>query len=270
MAKHWYYRSGDEAYQIPKADGNGMKSPTITDAKQIGLVPSVTTIISDTQHAERLQRWKMWRVLKTAYGAVDLANQLEFNQWSAAVQKKAFSSGEEGADLGTQIHAVIESILRNEDLPDYEMELAPEFFFGFSDWWNNSGLTAVSIEHKFAHPIGYGGKMDLVAYDEDDRDVFVDWKTKNTRGKTIKDFMLPEQPKQLAAYAKGWAASTRSVLQSPRIISVYVSRDEQGRVEEHEWDSEMFEDYWEAFLGLLVNWKLDNKYDPCFYSEEEQ
>ena len=42
---HWYKPDGTPQFEIPKKSGKGMKKPNITDARELGLLPSVTTIL---------------------------------------------------------------------------------------------------------------------------------------------------------------------------------------------------------------------------------
>src|SRR6056300_705776 len=45
---HWYEKDGTPAYKVPMAkDPNKMRNTTLRDAKKLGLLPSVTTIIKE-------------------------------------------------------------------------------------------------------------------------------------------------------------------------------------------------------------------------------
>jgi len=264
MGKHFYWPSGDSAYTIPKKNGKGEKCPNITDARELGLLPSVTTIIGDVKRKQAMENWRLWKYGNSAYSNADRAATLDFNRWHSRNKDEAFASVGEAADLGTQIHLIVESVINNEEIPDVEMEVSPDLMVGFSEVWNELGLSVLDTEYSFAHPLGYGGRGDLVALANDGYDlVFVDWKTRDTKpGKTI-DF-YGELPVQLIAYAHGWHKNMHKTLNAfeTRLISVVISRTEHGRVEYKEWPQSQFPHYWSSFLGLFHNWCLDNNYWP--------
>ncbi len=54
---HWYRTDGTPCYQVPRADGKGLRPTTLRDARKLGLVPSVTGIIRCAA-APQLEAWK--------------------------------------------------------------------------------------------------------------------------------------------------------------------------------------------------------------------
>ena len=45
-SSHWYdSATGEPRHEIPKAKGDGMRKPTIADARKLKLLPSVTSIL---------------------------------------------------------------------------------------------------------------------------------------------------------------------------------------------------------------------------------
>jgi len=259
MGKHFYWPSGDSAYTIPKKNGKGEKCPNITDARELGLLPSVTTIIGDVKRKRAMENWRLWKYGNSAYSNADRAATLDFNRWHSRNKDEAFASVGEAADLGTQIHLIVESVINNEEIPDVEMEVSPDLMVGFSEVWNGLGLRVEETEYNTVHPLGYAGRGDLVASDEVGY-VFVDWKTRDTKPGKAVDF-YSELPVQLTAYAKAYLDKL-PMCYLPRLISVVISRTEQGRVEYKEWPQDQFMHYWSSFLGLFHNWCLDNNYWP--------
>jgi len=53
---HWYTKDGEPAYTIERADGKGFRNTTLRDAKKLGLLPSVTTILG-VAAKPGLQNW---------------------------------------------------------------------------------------------------------------------------------------------------------------------------------------------------------------------
>lgn len=263
---HYYWRNGDSAYELPlKTDPSRTKKTTLADARKLGLVPSVTTILK-AKSSPALESWRIRKVLEAAYNNKDSG--IPLDQWSGMVKEEAFEIVGRSADEGTQYHLVVESVVNNQDLPDYELSIPPEFFSGFCEWWAGMGVTCVETEVGFAHPLGYGGRMDFVGYDEGGRDVFIDWKTQDTAGKKKCGFYRDSFPVQLSAYMEGYRdkiARDMLFLNDPRMISVVISRDEPGRIEHKEWDDP--EMYLDAFKALFEWWKFDKQFDPAWEVE---
>jgi len=231
-------------------------------------VPSVTTILK-AKASFALSSWRERMLLNTAYDNRNTG--LPLDQWSGMVKEEAFARVGQAADEGTQYHLVVESIVNNVDLPDYELTIPPEFFTGFSSWWHEMELETYQTEVSFAHPLGFGGRMDFVGYDEQGRDVFVDWKTQDTKPDRPPGFYKDSMPIQLAAYMEGYkekVAREKQYVYKPRLISVVISRSEPGRIEHKEWPEEMHKAYLDAFYNVLGWWKYDNEYDPSWEEDE--
>lgn len=263
---HWYDREGNPCHEVPlKTDPTRTKPTTVASARELGLVPSVTTILKAKSDGYRLASWKSDQLLSSAYA--HRGSNLPLDQWSGMVKELAFEKVGVAADAGTQYHLVVESIINNEELPDYELDIPSSFFEGFSEWWHGMEVTPVETEVSFAHPLGYGGRMDFVGVDKDDNDVFIDWKTQDTKPGKPAGFYRDSFPIQLMAYAKGYAnkmAADMMFVDNPRLISVVISRNEPGRIEYCEWKREEHGLYWDAFCSLLRWWKYVNDYDPAW------
>lgn len=262
-SSHWYDRLGNPAYTVPYMDPKraGESKPTsLADAKRLGLLPSVTTVLKAKAPSYGLQKYQYNRIVEACWEH-RLSN-LELEQWRGMVLEDASSPMRAAADEGSQYHLVVESIVKNEDLPDYELTIPVEFFTSFARWWKDSGLVCDHTEVSFAHPLGYGGRIDLIGHDRDGNDVILDWKTQDTKPDRPAGFYRDSFPIQLRAYAEGYASRSGKDLTCPRLISVVLSRSEPGRIEMMEWPSEEHGTYWRAFLGLFDWWKYENNYWP--------
>ena len=268
---HWYTRDGESAHEVPDGkDPTKMRSTSLADARKLLLVPSVTTCLK-VYNSFTLNRWSNGKHAQSGADLANLRGTMSDWEWEKMVSGKAYEKRGEAADEGTQYHLVVESIVNNVDLPDYELTIPPEFFTGFSSWWHEMKLATYQTEVSFAHPKGFGGRMDFVGYDEHGHDVFIDWKTQNTKPSRPAGFYKDSMPLQLAAYMEGYkekVAKEKQYIYHPRLISVVISRSEPGRIEHKEWPEDMHKTYLGLFYGAVEKWKYDNSYDPSWEEDE--
>ena len=115
-------------------------------------------------------------------------------------------------------------------------------------------------ELSFAHPLGYGGKADLVAKSRHDFDgVCIDIKTKETED-ISKAEIYPEHGMQLAAYRQGFnmpKARCANVFVGYKMVNG-ITQFTGVKVVEHEPDD--LERYWLMFTKLLEFWQLKNNH----------
>ena len=113
-------------------------------------------------------------------------------------------------------------------------------------------------EKSFAHPLGFGGKLDHF-----DPDAFkgiggvVDFKSKAFTKDKLPD-LWPNHYMQLAAY--------RMLIRKPnaRCAIIFISTEEPGLVHTIEAKPDKLEFGWTLFLALLEVWKVQKKYDPSW------
>ena len=173
---HWYTSSGDPAYQIIGKNGK-QRNTTLRDAKKLGLLPSVTTIIG-TIAKPGLNRWLQEQAILAALTLPRLENEPE-SDWLSRVLNDSKAQGRQAADRGTLIHGILESFFDRmllESVPEYcrNAENALQTAFGSRLWIS---------EKSFGHELGYGGKCDLHAKGDRIKGipaVVVDFKTKET------------------------------------------------------------------------------------------
>jgi hypothetical protein len=100
---------------------------------------------------------------------------------------------DEARDLGTDVHAMAELVVRGEPTPPMN-ETTRARVLHYAAWWKASGWTLRLAEAMVVFPTHkYGGTFDLLAYDRDGRTVLADVKT----GKGV----YKEVALQLAAYS---------------------------------------------------------------------
>jgi hypothetical protein len=235
---HWYLPNGSPAYTIIGKSTGRERPTTLADARKLGLLPSVTTIINTIQKAG-LDTWKQQQVLLAALTLPRLPDEPE-SDWLTRVMQDSKATGREAAERGTQIHGVIEAFYEGvyiPELPTYvrAVETAINEHFGSQLWVS---------EKSFARG-GYGGKCDLIA-----KNCVIDFKTTEKDLDKL-DYYFDHQM-QLAAYRQGFEMPTA------RCAIVYVNalQNKAKLVEIPEDDLRIG---WDCFTHLLAFYRAKNK-----------
>lgn len=236
-SQHWYARDGSPQYEVPAVKG-GMRPATLRDARKIGLVPSVTTIIRMAA-APGLERWKQEQVLHAALTLPKIEGETE-TAYLARIWQDSREQGRKAAERGTAIHAAIQG--------HYEGEAPHEEY-----WPHVKGCAEALKEHfgvdswiaekSFSHRMGFGGKTDLHATNE-----VVDVKTKEF-GPDDKIIGYDEHKMQLAAYRFGLG------MPEARCGNAFVSVNNPGLVRIVEYSQAELVDAWIMFASLLTFWQ---------------
>ena len=186
QAGHWYQKDGSPAYTIIGKNGKA-RATTLRDAKKLGLLPSVTTIIYQAA-SPGLQRWKDEQLLMACLTTDRLPDETE-SEYIDRIIKDSKEQSEKAKERGTYIHAIVQSGFENKPLTKddyhyYESAKATlDKFCGAVDW---------QCEQSFAVE-RYGGKKDL-----EGGGYLIDIKTTTKDLTDIKTW--PEHAMQLAAY----------------------------------------------------------------------
>lgn len=151
---HWYKPDGTPFYTI--IGKNGKERPTtIRDAREHGLVPSVTTILQVVAKPG-LVNWQIDQAVMAALTATRKEGEDDLT-FVARVKREAKEEAQKAAEMGTTIHGQIERHYRGEPVdPAYALFVEGvvaevDKHFPGVEW---------SAERSFAHG-GYAGKVDL-------------------------------------------------------------------------------------------------------------
>jgi hypothetical protein len=249
MGEHWYSREGMPAYEV-EAKSGAMRATTLADARKIGLVPSVTTVLAVLAKPQ-LETWKVRQGILAAL-TMPRKNDEPDSSYLDRVLSDSRQQVIDAAEEGSRVHDAIERSYKGLDVPDRyiphveaaraEVErLYPEV----NDW---------IAESSFACPSGYGGKVDLHS---PSTGIVVDFKGKDgdfSDGKRLGY----DQHYQLAAYNHGLGFSTAPC------ANVFFSRSHPGAVKSHQWKEAEIEEGWRVFSAALSLWAAIRKFDPSF------
>jgi len=231
---HFYATDGSPAYRIIGKNGKE-RNTTVRDARELGLKPSVTTILGIIAKPV-LNTWLQQQVLLAALTLPRIDGETEEN-WLERVMSDSKSTGRDAADRGTQMHGVLERFYRGEhdDYPFYvdQVDASIKIHFGHDQTWE--------AERSFAYE-GFGGKVDLIA-----ENIVIDFKSKN---KLDKIELYHEQIMQLAAYRVGLGKPTA------RCANVFFTAEGDVKLIEHSEDD--LAAAWACFQYLLAFYKRKN------------
>lgn len=264
---HWYAQDGTPAHEVQKKDGTGTRRTNVRDARKLGLLPSVTTILGILDRPQ-LNLWKMKTAIRAA-SALERAEGEELEAWVDRVVAKAGEPAAEAADLGKRIHDAIDLACSGAawDTATLGAYVAPVLGWLLGKLGNGGRIVAqedVIVNTAY----GYAGRVDLALEMPDGTVWVIDWKSRKTRAtESDAQAFAPYDANrlQLAAYAAEWALN-----QGPgkpgrgwakvRCANVITSSTEPGRFFVAEHDG--IEESWEAFKAVLQLWRWENSYDP--------
>lgn len=250
---HFYKPDGSSCHELVGKNGK-LRATTIRDARQLGLVPSVTTIM-DVQAKPALIRWIQNQVLEAAI-ASPFNDDWYIDGWKAHIIKKSREIGDKAAKRGNEIHDAMENYFRmqtnkisnnNLDLIYESTQIIENIFPGYV-WYP---------EDSFSHPDGFGGRVDLWGrHAETGECVIIDFKTKDKNN--VKDIVqYDDHCIQLAAYQIGLnlPGNTRRF---NLFISVHAESPGLCKLVE----CIKFDKYIKIFYTLKTLWQLKNNYFP--------
>jgi hypothetical protein len=168
--------------------------------------PGVTGILSILDKSGPLMGWAAKMTAEAAIGLIKatpgengvppliaMLNNLGEAGTIAALTARRNWKLDEARDLGTDVHAMAELVVRGEPTPAMN-ETTRARVLHYAAWWKASGWTLRLAEAMVVFPTHhYGGTFDLLAYDRDGKTVLADVKT----GKGV----YKEVALQLAAYS---------------------------------------------------------------------
>jgi hypothetical protein len=236
-SQHWYTKDGQPAYTIEGK--TGVRNTTLRDARKLGLLPSVTTINGMLSKAG-LDTWKQQQVLLAALTLPRMEGEPE-QEWLSRVMQDSKATGREAAERGTAIHAVIEAYFDQVYMPEKpayldNIDIALKDAFGSQLWLS---------EKSFGHPLGFGGKCDLMAK----KGFIVDFKTKDTNLDKVDVYF--EHEMQLAAYREGLGVP------NAKCAIVFVNGT-TNQVKLIEIEEQQLKNGWECSQHLLRVYQIKN------------
>ena len=271
---HWYARDGRPCYTVPNKSG-GERGINLRWDRHLKLVPSVTTV-TQVISKPALENWKVDQAILSALTLPREADEPEA-AYIARVKLDSKQQALQAAAEGTRIHRAIEDQFAGRSYPvAYVPHVAAvlaeleRLFPDVHDWIS---------EKTFAHPLGYGGAVDLHS---PSTGIVVDYKGRDGNFTETDAYGKPkklawDQHWQLAAYQVGLGLIDNRPTDSgpgmvicehlkilPRCAKIFVSRTHPGKVASHIWSADDIASGWAVFEAALVLWKRLRGYDGSF------
>jgi hypothetical protein len=243
---HWYTKSGEPCYEI-----NG-RGTTLRDARKLSLVPSVTTVLNVVAKPA-LTNWLVIQGIMAALTGTRDGDESD-EAYISRILADSKAQAKAAAETGSHIHDACERMSKGLTVPEQYLPHATaahaelkRLFPDINDW---------IAEASFAHPLGFGGKIDLRS---PSTGIIADYKSKDgdfSDGKKL----AWDQNWQLGAYQVGSGFSPGH----ERGAAIFVSRTHPGCVASHVWSAEDMAKGWRTFEAALALWKCTANFDASF------
>jgi hypothetical protein len=240
---HFYKADGTLVDKVENKSKGGWRDTTVTDARKLGLYPSVTTVL-DILRKPMLETWKTRTALEALFSG-------QASTVDEAIEMQE-SVGRLAAQLGTAIHAGIEARLAKhlDTTEHFTKKRVEPVVNAFIEWMDVVGLECEEAEGTVVDTAyGLAGTFDLKGT-LNGAPILGDFKTQDFDRVQDARFYEPEYPLQLAGYddlLKGddWTQRKR--------MSFVISRTTPGLVATKEWtDTERWDKAWQDIFSL---WK---------------
>jgi CRISPR/Cas system-associated exonuclease Cas4 (RecB family) len=240
---HFYFPDGKPCFEVPNKSKPGETRPTtIADARKLGLIPSVTTVLAYRARPE-LDTWKQEQAILAALTLSRMPGETD-TDFCKRIIKDSQEEGKKAADKGTLLHDYIEKYVSKLEVPTLPSELnvllpAVNSFLDSNKFFGISELHTACQE--------YAGTIDFVGT-FNEKPCIIDFKTTKTKaGEKIKPHY--EWKLQLAAYME---LANKGVCNAYNIV---ISTTEPGRIEVVEYTKEEIVEAYKVFHHILMAYR---------------
>jgi len=247
-AGHWYTLEGKPQYTVI-GKNKKERNTTLRDARQLNLVPSVTTILDVAAKPGLVN----WQINQGIHAALTLDREVDESdeQFLYRVRQDSKEQGLKAAEQGTKIHGDINMGFagkKDSEVYTHLIKLINNSFPN-QDWISEGSYTSKEM--------GVGGQVDLHS-----KTIVMDFKTKDDiEGKDASKLVFDNHGMQLSAYAM------LLNIDDPTRVSIFIDRKKPSVILPYVWDRESHQKHLTMFNALLTFWKMSKNYDPTILKE---
>lgn len=252
-ASHYYLKDGTPFYEVPYADPKkGMRRTTLADARKVGALPSVTTLLSILRKPA-LETWLIEQAVLAVMTTPRRPGEADdaFIQRVLHTEKQQDQQTEAAMDLGTRIHDAIESDLKGGPVPDMLLRYTEPVRLQIEKLGKVIKTEAVTIGQ------GYAGRIDLELGNESEIWI-IDFKTST---KLPQKKSWDEHVIQLSAYAAAERIKFWEDKRPIKTANIYISTKEPGQIAMFE-NPDYLPVFTDCFIPIMKVWQWMNCYDP--------
>ena len=243
MTMRWYQSDGTVLEWV-KGKTNGMpRRPTIADARELGLYPSVTSIIDTVLYSWGLESWRRDQFMAAAWQAGKEG--CEFAPRAFAEHAEAIRTEELAFN-----NAVHGAIATSGEIDNLDESIRPYVRQAWCTLADLPGIWRVELSRVFKQ--GYAGTPDAVC-----RDFVLDWKVRRSVDvNRPRSAVYWENGLQLAAYDRGIGGRRRT------LVNVAFDREDASKHVMYIWPEAEADRLRAAWKTIWKYWQLRTGYTP--------
>lgn len=245
---HWYTAEGQSAHVVIGKNGNE-RNTTVTDARKMGLYPSVTSILG-IMDKPQLTNWKIEQAIMSSLTLPKEENET-LEEYARRIVKDSRESTKKAAEHGSRMHECMENILLKRAVSTDEA-LAP-YIKTFTEWAEKNVEKTYWCE-KALVGAGYAGRCDAYVKLRGIGDAIIDLKNRKVNPKY--DPFYDTDCAQLWAY--------RAASENPKCacVSVVLASNDATKLTTKVWDEDELYQAGIAFCAMQKVWSWVKGYTP--------
>jgi len=248
QAGHWYTQEGESAHVVIGKNGNE-RNTTVTDARKMGLLPSVTSVLSVAAKPQ-LQSWKEEQIIRACIKFPILEEESD-EEYAKRILLESKKVTTEAALHGSLMHEQMEHILLGRDCSK-DQKLQP-YIKTFREWAEDNIERTYWCE-KALVGAGYAGRCDAYVKLKGIGDAIIDLKNRKVNPKY--------DPFYDSDCAQLWAYRIASDNPQAACVSVVLAANDPETLVIHQWSEEELHEAGIAFSAMLKVWAWSKKYNP--------
>lgn len=255
-ASHWYYADGRPCHEVPmKTDKNRMRDTNLSDARQLGLRPSVSNVIRSLA-APQLEAYKIEKAIIAALTIDPIPDEALEDRVKRALRVSR-EEVDEARKRGTLCHKCVEDYLTTGTFRPHDDVW--DIMSPFQSWFD-ANIVDIVFSEKTMVGAGYAGRADLGAHIRGEDGLWIlDFKSRKPSQGKLRCY--DEDGMQLGAYSMAFRRMN-DMIEPVRVASVLINSETPSAPTLSKWKEEDQNRLSKAFLSLFETWKHIKNYDP--------